>query len=126
MKIFLSYASEDRAIAEQISLALAEQGHDVFFDREDLPPGEEFHGRIRRAIEGSDLLIFLVSAKALDAGSYTISELDIAEKTWPNPAGHVLPVLLDHTDIKALPNFLMSVTVLQTQGNLVALVGDVV
>jgi formylglycine-generating enzyme required for sulfatase activity len=126
MKIFLSYASEDRPIAEQISLALGEQGHDMFFDRKDLPAGEEFHGRIRRGIESSDLFVFLVSAKALDAGSYTLNELDIAEKTWPKPGGRVLPVLLDQTDVKALPNFLKSVTVLQTQGNLVAMVSDVV
>jgi formylglycine-generating enzyme required for sulfatase activity len=126
MKIFLSYASEDRAIAEQLSLALAEQGHDVFFDREDLPPGEEFHGRIRRAIETSDLFIFLASANALDPGSYTINELDIAEKTWRNPGGRVLPVLLDRTDLKVLPNFLKSVTLLQTEGNVVAMVVDTV
>ena len=126
MKIFLSYASEDRAIAEQISLALAEQGHDVFFDRKNLPPGDEFHSRIRRGIEQSDLFIFLVSAKALDAGSYTINELDIAQKTWPQPAGRVLPVLLDRTDLKQVPNYLKSVTLLQTEGNLVAMVVDVV
>src|ERR671915_2471716 len=113
MKIFLSYASEDRVVAEQIRLALAAQGHNVFFDREDLPPGDEFHSRIRRGIEASDLLIFLVSPHALDAGSYTINELEIAQKTWPHPAGRLLPVLLHRTDLKRLPNYLKSVTLLQ-------------
>ena len=88
MKIFLSYASEDRAVAEAIHLALSAQGHDVFFDRDDLPPGDEFNIRIRRAIEQTDLFVFLVSAQALDAGSYTLNELDIAEKSWSRPAGH--------------------------------------
>jgi formylglycine-generating enzyme required for sulfatase activity len=126
MKIFLSYASEDRATAEKISLALAEQGHDVFFDRKALPAGDEFHARIRRSIETSDLFIFLASAHAIDAGSYTLNELDIAAKTWRSPAGRVLPVLIDATDVKALPSYLTSVTVLETRGNIVAMVVDAV
>src|SRR5512145_1608702 len=102
MKIFLSYASEDRKLAEELSLALAQQGHDVFFDREDLPAGDEFHSRIRHAIERSDLVVFLISAHAFDAGSYTINEVEIAEKTWPRAAGRVLPVLLRPTDLSQL------------------------
>ncbi len=126
LKIFLSYASEDRAVAEQISLALAAEGHDVFFDREDLPAGDAFHARIRRAIESSDQFIFLVSPQALDAGSYTLNELETAQKTWRNPAGRVLPVLLRQTELTRIPNYLKSVTLLTTEGNVVAMVVDAV
>ena len=126
MKIFLSYASEDRPVAEQVALALGAQGHDVFFDREDLPPGDDFHSRIRRAIEGSDQFVFLISPHALDKGSYTLNELEIAQKTWRHPARRVLPVLLPHARIEELPNYLKSVTVLQTHGNVPAMVADAV
>jgi hypothetical protein len=126
MKIFLSYASEDRAVAEAINLALCAQGYDVFFDREDLPPGEEFNTRIRRAIEQTDLFVFLVSAQALDAGSYTLNELDIAEKSWSRPAGHLLPVMLRPISLDLLPVFLKSVTLLEAPGNLPAAVADAV
>ncbi|MGH8719583.1 MAG: toll/interleukin-1 receptor domain-containing protein, partial [Burkholderiales bacterium] len=47
MKIFLSYSSEDHNLVEPITLALNGQGHDVFFDQEDLPAGEEYDQRIR-------------------------------------------------------------------------------
>jgi formylglycine-generating enzyme required for sulfatase activity len=126
LKIFLSYASEDRAVAEQISLALEAEGHDAFFDRDDLPPGDAFHARIRRAIESSDQFVFLVSPHALDAGSYTLNELEIARRTWPNPARRVLPVLLRPTDLGQIPNYLKSVTLLTTDGNVVAMVLDAV
>jgi sulfatase modifying factor 1 len=126
MKIFLSYASEDRAAAADIRLALQADGHDVFFDRDDLPPGEEFHTRIRRGIERSDLLIFLVSPRALDAGSYTLNELAAAEKTWASPAGRILPVLLERVDPKMLPPLLRSVTFLETDGHVPAAVVDAV
>jgi sulfatase modifying factor 1 len=124
MRIFLSYASEDRAAADAIRLAL--QDHDVFFDREDLPAGGEFHTRIRRAIEESDLVIFLVSPKTLDSGSYTLTEISIAEKTWPKADGRILPVLLEKVQAADLPAYLKSVTFLETPGNLPAEVADAV
>jgi formylglycine-generating enzyme required for sulfatase activity len=126
LKIFISYAREDRAIAESIELALRAQGHDVFFDRYALPPGEEYNIRIRRAIERCDLMLFLVSPQALDAGSYTLTELEIAGKTWPHPGGRLLPVMLHRIASSALPPLLRSVTLLQTDGNVTATVADAV
>jgi formylglycine-generating enzyme required for sulfatase activity len=126
MRIFLSYPSEDRPLAEAINFALEDQGHEVFFDREDLPAGEEFHGRIRAAIERADLVIFLLGPEALDAGSYTLNEIEIAEKIFRSPSGRVLPVLVRPTPLDHIPAFLRAVTLLQTPGNLTAAVADAV
>jgi formylglycine-generating enzyme required for sulfatase activity len=124
MRVFLSYASEDRNQAEAIYLSLRGQGHTVFFDRTDLPPGEEYDARIRRGIERSQLLVFLVSPYSLDAGSYTLTELDIAQKTWQHPTGRVLPVVVRPTPLDQIPPYLKSVTLLETEGNVVATVAD--
>jgi formylglycine-generating enzyme len=126
MKVFLSYAAPDRPVAEAINRALLDQGHDVFFDRDDLPPGEEFHIRIRRGIEQADLFVFLVSEEAIDPGSYTLNELDIAEKCLRRASGRLLPVLLRPTPFDRLPPFVKSVTVLETAGNIPAAVADAV
>ncbi|MET0399729.1 MAG: SUMF1/EgtB/PvdO family nonheme iron enzyme [Longimicrobiaceae bacterium] len=126
MRIFLSYASQDREAASAIARCLAEQGHDVFFDREDLPPGEEFHSRIRGAIEKSHLVVFLVSPDAVDAGSYTITEVEIAEKAWKRAGGRLLPVVLRPTPLESLPPFVRSVTLLETTGNVPAAVAAAV
>lgn len=126
MKVFLSYASEDRAIAAAINRALLEHGHDVFFDRDDLPAGEEFHLRIRRGIEQSDLFVFLVSEQALDPGSYTLSEVAIMERAWQRLSGRVLPVMLEQVPFAHLPLALRAVTVLQVDGDVVAATADAV
>lgn len=118
MKIFLSYASQDSEPAKSIYLALRDQGHKVFFDRADLPAGEEYHNRIRSAAEGSDLFVFLITANAIDAGSYTLTELSIAE----NAGVRLLPVALGKIDLEKLPALLKAVTFLQTDGNLPAAV----
>ena len=116
MRIFLSYAWQDREQAKSVYLALRDQGHRVFFDRADLPAGDEYHNRIREAIENSHLFIFLVSPLALDAGSYTLTELDVAEKSRRK----LLPVVLAETDFANLPATLKAVTVLRTDGNVAA------
>ena len=126
MRIFLSYASQDRAVAQSIELALREAGHDVFFDRDDLPPGEEFHNRIRSAIEKSDLMVFLLSPDAVDAGSYTLTELEIAEQIFKHASGRLLPVILRKTPRESTPPVLRSVTYLETAGNIPASVAAAV
>jgi formylglycine-generating enzyme required for sulfatase activity len=114
MKIFLSYASQDREQAKSIYLPLRDQGHKVFFDRADLPPGEEYHNRIREAVERSHLFLILISAHAIDDGSYTLTELAIAEK-----AGiRLLPVMLSKPDVARLPASIKGVTFFESDGNL--------
>jgi len=122
MKIFLSYASQDAEAAKSIYFALRDQSHRVFYDRADLPAGDEFHNRIRAAIEASQLLIFLISANAVDAGSYTLTELDIAEKA----SVKLLPVALGKLAVEQLPATLKAVTFLETDGNLPATVAAAV
>jgi formylglycine-generating enzyme required for sulfatase activity len=126
MRVFLSYASEDRKLVEPIYLALRAQGHNVFFDRGELLAGEEYNVRIRRAIEKSQLFIFMLSPNSLDAGSYTLTEIDIAQKTWDRPADRVLPVVLQLVDLDRIPSYLRAVTFLEPEGNLEASVGDAV
>jgi tetratricopeptide (TPR) repeat protein len=120
MDTFISYASEQRALAEEIALALREEGHRVFFDRSALPEGEAYNARIREAIRGSDLLIFLLSPQAVSQGRYTMTELKFAEEKWSSPTGHVLPVMVSATDMSALPAYLRAVVILRPAGSVAA------
>ncbi len=126
MNIFLCYPSAERATADQINLALVGQGHDVFFDRDDLPAGDEYHQRISRAIEQSHVFIFLITPDSLAKGRYTLTELDIAQAKWEHPAGHVLPVMVQPTPIKDVPPYLRAVTILEPKGDVAADVARVV
>jgi hypothetical protein len=107
-------------------LALAGAGVETFFDSERLAPAGEFNLAIRSAIRGSDLFIFLASRESLEPGSYTLTELGIAQRRWPHPAQRVLTLLADDTPIGALPPYLSAVTVLKPSGNLVAETVDAV
>jgi hypothetical protein len=120
VRIFLSYASEQADIAENIAVALGGEGHTVFRDRSGLPPGDAYHDRIREAVAESDLLIFLVSPESVSKGRYTITELDLAQQQWSNPSDRVLPVVVRPTDIRSIPAYLKAVTLLEPRGNVPA------
>lgn len=119
MRIFLSYAWQDREQAKSIYLTLRDQGHEVFFDRAELTAGDEYNNRIRQAIEKSRLLIFLITPDAVDAESYTLTELAIAEKARIK----LLPVMLRELDIASLPASIKAVTIHRPDGNTAASVG---
>ena len=118
--VFLSYSSPQSEAATRIELSLKGEGHTVFRDRTDLPPGESFDARIRAAIDESDLFIFLISGQSVSPGRYTLTELKFAEEKWGHPAGHVLPVLTEPVPKESIPAFLRAVTMLQPTGDLAA------
>lgn len=120
MHLFLSYAGERRATADAIALRLREAGHDVFFDKDDLPPAESYDDRIRRGLKESDGLVFLISPESVTPGAYTLTELELARDRWKSPAGRVLPVMVVPTPYDDIPEYLKAVTVLEAKGNVVA------
>ncbi len=126
MRIFLSYPSEERDTAERISLRLGGQGHEVFFDREDLEPGREYDESIASEIARCDLLVFLITPASVAPGRYTRTELALAERRWPHPSGHVLPVLLRPTDREEIPEYLLAVSYLKPTGDAAAEVATAV
>lgn len=118
MKIFLSYASEHRDIAECICIKLVNAGHDVFFDRQNLQPGLPFDLKIKSEIQACDLFVFLLSRESIEPGSYTLTELDLAQRKWPNPEGRVLVVDQGNLEGQGIPPYLRANTLLTRKGDL--------
>ncbi len=126
LHVFLSYASEYHETAEQLYLTLRNSGHDVFFDRASLPPGKDYNPAILDRIRSSDLMVFLISPESVEDGSYARTELRFARDAWPEPQGHVLPVMVAETPLKSIPMYLRAVTYLKPEGNIAAEVAAVV
>lgn len=59
--VFLSYCSEDRAIAERLHAALEAAGLDVWFDRRTLEPGDLYESAIRKSIQACGVFVPVVS-----------------------------------------------------------------
>ncbi len=118
LTIFLSYASEQRAVAEKIAQSLINDGHVVFFDKVSLTPSGNYEQTIREAIRTSDRFVFLASRKALTPGRFTLTELQFAKEKWPSPVGHVLPVIIEPgLKPEEMSSYLSSVHAFQAVGN---------
>jgi hypothetical protein len=120
LKLFVSYPSTHRDLAEQLRLALEQEGHTVFTDRAELKEGEGYREALREAVDDADGLVFLVTPRSVAPGSYALTELDMAQRQWRSPAGRVLPVLVEPTPIASIPPYLRAVTLLHPKGDLVA------
>src|SRR4051794_15651548 len=119
MKVFIAHSSEDHYIAERISTALRRRNYTVFLDRDDLPVGNSFDGRIEVAIRKSDLVLFLISPSSDNPGSYTLTELKMTKDKWKNPSDHVLPLFIKRTPVDTIPAYLRAITSLKPQGDIV-------
>jgi TIR domain len=117
MKIFLSYSSSDKNIAEQVNFALIGYGCEVFFDQTSLFASSEYNSKIRQEVFESNLFIFMISPDSVTKSSYALTELGFAQEKWPHPKNHVLPVLIKETNFDAIPNYLKAVTILEPKGN---------
>jgi hypothetical protein len=116
VRIFLSYASEDRDLAEQVTLALTAEGHEVFFDKNSLPPAGDFRRSIRKAVGNSDCMVFLITTRSVARGSFALTELEHAKRKWKHPKNHVLPVRIGDVPWASIPQYLKAATVLEPIG----------
>ena len=85
MKVVISYAREQRRIAEEISYAIAVRGYDVFFDQSNLKPGLEYDLAIQKAIDDCDLFVFLISPDSIKEESYTRTRAGIRQRQMEKP-----------------------------------------
>ena len=99
--VFLSYASEDLAAAEQIATALRSAGIEVWFDKSELRGGDAWDRQIRQRIHDCRLFIAVISAhtEARDEG-YFRREWRLAVERAGDMAedkAFVVPVAIDGT-----------------------------
>ena len=64
--VFISYASQDRAVAEQIAARLEQEGYSVWWDQH-IHTGKTYDREIEQALESARAVLVLWSAHAIDS-----------------------------------------------------------
>lgn len=112
-KVFVSHASEDRALAGEVHRWLVEAGHEVFLDqdlRDGIALGEEWEQRLHERLRWANAVICVVTSAYLDS-TWCAIEVGIARsrgsqllplRAEPGVA-HPLLTSVQHSDYTANP-----------------------
>jgi hypothetical protein len=97
--VFVCHNREDKPIAERIATAIIAAGHEAFFDKWDIKPGDSLIEKISTGIAGSSYLLVLLSKHSVKS-RWVQKELEIAlARQIADKHIKVIPCLLDECEI---------------------------
>jgi len=102
LKIFISYATEDKKNALALYEHLQKNDFQPWIDRLDLLPGQKWEVEILKAIETSDIILICLSENSVTKEGYVQKEMKIAlDKALEIPDEHIflIPVRLDNSKV---------------------------
>ena len=102
LRVFLSYAKEDKPTISQIYGFLDSVGACPWMDIENLLPGQDWEVEIEKAIEGADLVVVGLSGNSVDKRGYFQKEVAMTvEHALRQPEGRVfvIPLLLESCQV---------------------------
>ena len=100
-KLFISYAREDRKFATRFRDELDAHGHEVWIDLEEMPPAAEWRDEIARAIDSSEVFLFVISLHSA-ASRPCRDELEQAVER----SKKIVPLALLDVEVESLPDAL--------------------
>jgi hypothetical protein len=98
-RIFLSYSTKDRQIADELVQALSNREIGVWMDQAEIAIGDRLTENIKRAIDAVDYVVVLFSENALES-AWVMRELEIAmDYERENNCVKVLPIIIDQSKL---------------------------
>jgi hypothetical protein len=100
--IFLSYAREDRPVADEIYTRLTRDGFSIWYDEKALRPGQDWELEISNAIQRSRAFLTCLSTRSVSKRGVFQKELrkslDVAQEV-PEGEIFILPIRLDDCEV---------------------------
>ncbi len=88
MKVFISHATDDEALAQRLAVTLREAGLEVW-DEGEILPGENWAARIAEALQESEAMVVLLTPSALRSShvkheiAYALGKQDYSGRLIP-------------------------------------------
>ena len=96
--VFVSYSRRDSAFVSRLAESISAGGKEVWLDTEGIADGEVFPEAIKRAIEGSDAFLFVITPASV-ASAYCENEVEHAQEMQKR----IVPVLREPVPDSQLP-----------------------
>jgi tetratricopeptide (TPR) repeat protein len=102
LKIFISYASEDRVKVKILADKLKSEGFDPWIDVDKILPGQDWRNVIKKAVRDSNAIIVCLSSNSVRKEGFVQKEIafavDVAEEK-PEDVIFMIPVRLDTCNV---------------------------
>jgi hypothetical protein len=92
--VFISYASDTKPLAEELTLALQGEGIHTWAGFKDLKPGRLWKDEIEHALEDTQAVVILVSPDSRPSRRTEVEWQLALKEAWAHPDKVFLPVLL--------------------------------
>lgn len=89
MKVFISYASQDQALATKLVHSLEEAGLDAWYDQREIMPGDNWAEKIASGLKESNAMVVLVTPESLASKdvqssiSYALGDKSFSKRLIP-------------------------------------------
>jgi hypothetical protein len=93
-EVFISYGSADRGVAGSIADRLASQGFKVWYDRDEIRPGDRWGSAIFHGLRSADAVLLLLSDKPQDSFAMQFELGAAIAEAEGSPSKRIIPVLL--------------------------------
>ncbi|MDX2213738.1 MAG: TIR domain-containing protein [Oculatellaceae cyanobacterium bins.114] len=112
-QVFLSYATEDRNVAQKIRSSLLREAFTVWINTTDIQTGVDFENAIKQGIEEADNIVYLLSTNSLQS-HYCQLEIDYALSLNKR----IVPILVSAIDTQELPAALRNLQYIDLTDNI--------
>jgi len=116
IRVFLSYSIKDKLIAKKIADYIKKQGIYVWFDIEDIKPGDSWKSQIDNELKQTDYILILLSKNSMksnwtrDIANNLVNELVLQDK-------RIIPVITSPINQQELPNYFENIQMLDLRNN---------
>lgn len=100
MKVFLSYSSTDRELADRLRERLAREGFEVWSDRE-LAAGESWVQGIEAAVRAADAILVLVGPQERNDEAQRFTWSAALQASWEDESRPLLPIVVGNAELPA-------------------------
>lgn len=110
-KVFISYSQKDSLFAERLTNRLFEEGIEIWYDKIDINPGENWQERINDGINKASILLFIISNDSLKSTWTTYEARNFISK-----GKKIIPLLIGDVNTETIPHFLSKLQYIDFKG----------
>jgi hypothetical protein len=109
-KVYISYSQKDSLFVEVLTSRLAESGINIWYDKSEINPGENWQERINEGIKNAKVLLFIISKDSIKS-VWTAYEA----KKFISQGRKVIPLIKD--DVEEIPAFISQIQYIDFRNN---------